>query len=371
MQTTSFNPNIPNLTYHLDYRIYSRPFRIPLHTHHGQWTERQGIILKLSTEQGNTSFGEIAPLPWFGSETLEQAADLCQTIGPFPALTDLLSIPTAYPASQFGIESAVESLQTAIANQPESSHRTKVSSTGERSLAPSYCHLLPTGPAALTTWQQPWSEGIQAFKWKIGINRVHDELKVLETLIQRLPSAATIRLDANGGLSKDMACQWLEYCDRLNLTSSSTPFPGNNLPRGDSAITATIEFLEQPMPPDAFDTMLELSHHYHTPIALDESVATLAQMKQCYSKEWRGIFVVKAAIAGSPNRLRRFCLKNDIDIVWSSVLETAIARQFITHHLIPTLPQSPRPIGFGVDQWFEPSPLDQTSPEALWNSCSN
>ncbi|MEM9215000.1 MAG: o-succinylbenzoate synthase [Cyanobacteria bacterium P01_F01_bin.150] len=388
MLKASFNPNIPNLLYRLDYRVYSRPFRIPLHTHHGAWTERQGILIRLSTKQGHISFGEIAPLPWFGSESLEEALDLCKKLGPFAKRTDLLSLPENYPASQFGFESAIESLQTAIAQQESiaiqassqllnQSQNTKPDNSTHDSIktlpsVPPCCQLLPTGKAALTAWQISWNKGSQSFKWKIGVDSVQSELTLFRQLFASLPPAATIRLDANGGLSMETARQWLDLCDQLNNQSHSQGHPQYaSTPLTDFRFSKvpTIEFLEQPLPPDRFEDLLYLSRHYQTPLALDESVATFTQLEDCYKKGWRSVFVVKAAIAGSPSRLRQFCRQHKLDVVWSSVLETAIARQFIINHLIPTVPSSARSLGFGVEQWFKSSSLDQTEPEYIWNSC--
>ena len=68
--------------------------------------------------------------------------------------------------------------------------------------------------------------------------------------------------------------------------------------------------------------MSELSNQYSTPLALDESVATLTQMQACYQRGWQGIFVIKPAIAGFPSQLRKFCQEHKIDAVFSSVFET-------------------------------------------------
>jgi hypothetical protein len=62
--------------------------------------------------------------------------------------------------------------------------------------------------------------------------------------------------------------------------------------------------------------MLEMNTQYSTPIALDESVATLDQLEACYQRGWRGIFVIKVAIAGSPKRLRQLCQEHEIDMVF-------------------------------------------------------
>ncbi|UBF29418.1 hypothetical protein K9N68_17255 [Kovacikia minuta CCNUW1] len=69
------------------------------------------------------------------------------------------------------------------------------------------------------------------------------------------------------------------------------------------------------------------TQRYRLPIALDESVTTVKDLQTCYEWGWRSIFVIKPAIAGSPNRLRQFCRSHPIDAVFSTVFETAIGRQ--------------------------------------------
>jgi O-succinylbenzoate synthase len=303
------------MQYQLDYRPYCRPFRQPLQTSHGQWSDRQGIILRLIDQAGRVGFGEIAPVEWFGSESIAQAQAFCQQLPDRITAETILSISDKLPACQFGFESARESLSsTSVLTDTQ---------------PPACSSLLPTGEAALQAWETLWNGGSRTFKWKIGIAPLQEELQLFEQLMQALPTGARLRLDANTGLNWEKACAWLAAADK-----------------------AGIEFLEQPLPVSQFDQMLKLSDRYQTPIALDESVATLEQMQTCYQQGWRGIFVVKAAIAGSPSRLREFCNTHQPDIVWSSVFETAIARRFIETQLIPSLPPTSRAIGFGIEHWF-------------------
>jgi L-alanine-DL-glutamate epimerase and related enzymes of enolase superfamily len=93
---------------------------------------------------------------------------------------------------------------------------------------------------------------------------------------------ALLRLDANGGLNYSQAETWLKTCDNV---------------LGIPNFSVKIEFLEQPLPVTQFEEMLELSAAYATPIALDESVANLDRIQECYDQGWRGIFVIKPAIA--------------------------------------------------------------------------
>jgi O-succinylbenzoate synthase len=302
------------MRYRFEFRPYRRPFRQPLHTHHGLWSVREGIVLRLSdAAAGKVALGEIAPIDWLGSESLTEALAFCQRLPNYIDAETIGKIPAHLPACQFGFESACEQWVYPEPTQPV----LRVS------------HLLPTGAAALSAWRSIWQSGCTTFKWKIAVTELSEELQIFHQLRQALPPEATLRLDANGGLNWNSACRWLDLCENQN-----------------------IEFLEQPLPVDQFDAMLKLSQRYRTPIALDESATTVAQLKACYRRGWRGIFVVKAAIAGSPWRLRAFCQNPDVDIVWSSALETAIARQFIQTRLIAKLPQHNRAIGFGVDQWF-------------------
>ncbi|NJR40001.1 MAG: o-succinylbenzoate synthase [Leptolyngbyaceae cyanobacterium CSU_1_4] len=309
----------------VEFRCYQRSFKQPLHTHHGLWEVRPGIILKLS-DRHQTSWGEIAPLEAFGSESFDQALQFCQSLRTIDRAT-IVQIPAHLPACRFGFESAWESFE---AHAPV------------RKL--NHSNLLPTGNMALGAWRSLWNQGARTFKWKIGVAPIQQELANFEALVTALPSQAQLRLDANGGLNWNDANLWLQKCDRYG-----------------------VEFLEQPLLPQQFDAMLQLSQRYQTPIALDESVATLEQLECCYELGWRGIFVVKAAIAGSPSRLRSFCQNPGIDMVWSSVFETAIAQRYIQNYLIPSVSTGKRAIGFGVNHWFNDD-LNQLDFTSLWQS---
>ena len=318
--------------YRFEFRPYQRRFLRSLTTNHGNWNIREGIILCLTDESGKVGWGEIAPISWFGSETLEQALDFCRQLP--REITDkiIFSIPDELPACQFGFESAWE-WESEFFSMP---------------YAQSYSALLPAGEAALNQWETLWQQGYRTFKWKIGVDAIANELKIFESLIHTLPAFTKLRLDANGGLSYEEANLWLWTCDNLKVNGE---------------LALEIEFIEQPLPVEQFQQMLELSTSYETAIALDESVATLGQLAACHQQGWRGIFVIKPGIVGSPSRLRKFCHQYQIDTVFSSVFETAIARQAALK-LAAELSQNNRAIGFGIDHFFE---QEETWFQSLWN----
>ncbi|MEH2152306.1 o-succinylbenzoate synthase [Nostoc sp.] len=330
--------------YKFEFRPYQRRFLRSLTTNHGRWDIREGIILHLTDESGKVGWGEIAPISWFGSETLEQALDFCRQLP--REITDemIFSIPDELPACQFGFESAWEWGSGKWGNEFFSMPHAPCPMPH----AQSFSGLLPAGEAALNQWEALWQQGYRTFKWKIGVDAIAHELKIFESLIHTLPAFTKLRLDANGGLTYEEANLWLWTCDNL---------------KANPELPLEIEFIEQPLPVEQFQQMLELSTSYETAIALDESVATLGQLAACYQQGWRGIFVIKPGIVGSPSRLRKFCHQHQIDTVFSSVFETAIAR-LAALQLAAELSRNNRAIGFGIDHFFE---QEETWLQSLWN----
>ncbi len=320
---------------------YCRQFRQPLLTAHGYWHWREGLLVRLEDNSGRVGFGEIAPIPWFGSETLAQAAAFCQNQA--TVITDPLPIPDTLPATQFGFGAALEQLRAS----PQSA----------RPQAPqpaALCGLLPTGAPALTAWKPLWQPGTRTFKWKIGVAPITQELAWLETLMQSLPATGRLRLDANGGLTMTEAEDWLAVCDRLNAAPD----------------IASIEYLEQPLAPSQIAAMQQLANRFKTAIALDESVATAHQLHQHYRQGWRGLMVVKPAIAGCPHRLRTFWQQHTPHLVFSSAFETVVGRQ-IALALAAEYDQHVAPVpslalGFGTLGWFEDD-WDTLTPAQLWD----
>src|SRR6185295_10255884 len=69
------------MVYSFSHRSYRLPLRTPLRTAHGLWTEREGLIVRLEDESGRAGYGEIAPIPAFGTETLAEAREICGKFG--------------------------------------------------------------------------------------------------------------------------------------------------------------------------------------------------------------------------------------------------------------------------------------------------
>ena len=295
---------------------YERPFNQPLQTNHGIWKVREGIIVRLEDGRGNLGWGEIAPLPWFGSETLLEAKAFCERLKGKITTAIIEQIPDNLPCTQFAFQSALEELNS--------------QGNGERLTGLKYSYLLPTGEKASEQIKTLPSRPESTFKWKIGVNSLEQEREWFDQLIQLLPPHSKLRLDANGGLTYQQAQIWLQIAERSGI----------------------VEFIEQPLPTEQLDLMLELASNYSITLALDESVATLNQLQYCYEQGWKGVFVIKPCIAGYPQKLREFCLIHKLDVVLSSVLETTRGRK-IALRLAKEIQNPKRALGFGIHHWFD------------------
>ncbi|MFM7365798.1 MAG: o-succinylbenzoate synthase [Cuspidothrix sp.] len=314
------------MIYQFSFRYFSRKFTNPIITNHGVWKIRESIIIRLIDAENNVGWGEISPISWFGSETMEQALDFCHQLPETITQEIILGIPDKLPSCQFAFESAL------LENKDTNFNLT-------------YSGLLSAGKSALNQWSSLWKQGYKTFKWKIGVQEINQELEIFDLLISSLPTSAKLRLDANGGITYQEAELWLKKCDQY---------------------LDKIEFIEQPLPVDKFTQMQELSNLYLTRIALDESIANFTQLESCFQQGWGGIFVIKPGIFGSPSRLREFCQKHQIDIVFSSVFETEIGRQSALQ-LASELSLNHRAVGFGINHFFLPQP--STWLETLWKNC--
>jgi O-succinylbenzoate synthase len=337
------------MRYRFAYRPYRRTFPSPLRTAHGAWVEREGAFVRLESESGSVGFGEIAPIAWFGTETLPEALEACAEIGSDPDDVRLDAVPARLGCLRFALASARADVATPLPKADATS--------GSRDRLP-VAALLPAGRAVLEALPRRLEEGFLALKWKVGVGRAEDELSLLDDVLGRLPSYCKLRLDANGAWDRRTAEKWLARC-------AERP----------------VEFVEQPVAPEHEAVLLGLATDYPVTLALDESVAGLESARAWQGRGWRGVLVMKPALAGPMADLVAWAAQTKPDLVLSSAIETAVGRAAIlrvafAHNL------TRRALGFGLGSlfgdrgWDGPAmgPLldatwaDEVKPEELWNA---
>ena len=309
------------MVYRFSAKPYLLPLRAPLRTAHGNWSEREGIIVRLEDENDRVGFGEIAPIPWFGTQTMAEAEELCRKFGS-PVSDDLLdAVPDKCGCVRFALAMArAHSRESPPAQtRPEAAfHQTRLPVAA----------LLPVGPAAVRQLAEKLEAGFLAFKWKVGVGAVDDELGVLDDLLALLPAHTKLRLDANGAWTSRQASRWLARC-------AERP----------------VEFVEQPVAPAEEDALLGLAHDFPVTLALDESVVRLDEARRWQALGWPGVFVIKPALAGPLPELAAWISATKADVVISSAIETVLGRAAVLRAALGgSLTQ--RALGFGTGEMF-------------------
>ncbi|WP_233256724.1 o-succinylbenzoate synthase [Opitutus sp. ER46] len=345
---------------HLEYRRYRLPLRVRVRTAHAVWTERAGLVLRLTAEDGRVGWGEVAPIPAFGTETMEVAEETLRALGEWPTLAQLEAVPVALGCTRAALAMARAELATSGAATPAAN------AAGENAYR-SVAALLPAGRPAVDALRARIEGGFRVFKWKVGVGDAGEELGVLDELCAALPAGAKLRLDANGAWERRLAERWLERC-------AERP----------------IEFVEQPhhVPASAGeaalrrgdDLLLGLAHDFPTPIALDESVVGAGDVERWLALGWPGWFVVKPTLLGEVEPALARLRAAGATVVFSSALETAVGARGALRVAFAWSGER-KALGFGVWPLFADARFDgpvaapfireqdvaRLDPEASWN----
>lgn len=285
------------------FKPYQRTFAQPLRTARGAWSVRDGFIVRVEDKSG-VGYGEVAPIPEFGSETLARAEDFLWGVVADPDLIDDVAALAKLPCCAFGLSSA--QLGTA--------------SVARRNY--DVAALLPAGNAGLLELPIKLAAGYETFKWKVGVDHPEAEQVVFQQMVTYLPTGSRLRLDANGGLSVAELETWLWLLQRY---------------------ADQVEYLEQPLAVGQERVMADYAETFGVPIALDESLNGAEGCR--WLNEWQGALVVKPALMGNTcalvERLRPVAAR----VVLSSVFETAIGLENALH-IADQLPELNRVIGF-------------------------
>ena len=340
------------------YRRYRLAFRTAVRTAHGVWSEREGVLVKISDEAGNAGLGEAACLPWFGTETVDEAEAACAKFGEWIEEATLAEVPERLVCLRNAMAAARGELEEQPANANGTERRAK-----DHAAYLGVAALLPAGRAVLAALGPKAEAGFRIFKWKVGVGDVADELGLLDDLCAVLPSGAKLRLDANGAWDRRKAERWLERC-------AERP----------------VEFVEQPVAAEARgaeDVLRGLAEDWPTPIALDESLAGDGDVERWIGAGWRGVWVIKTGLLGDVARTLARLEKAQAKVVFSSALETAVGARAALQWAFGWKGEA-RALGFGVWPLFQdagcdgpyaapfirPADVARIDGEAVWNAIS-
>lgn len=322
-------------------QLHWRPYRFALPrrliTSRGALLERSGWLLRLQAPDGSLGWGEAAaPL----------------LVDPPPALAAAVAaLPPALarPVLEREIPSLPEPLACALGMALAELDGCGAATEGGWRQAPRSAWLLPAGETVLSELDQllggeaAQSDAPFTFKWKVAALPDSIERELLEALLRRLPAAAQLRLDANGGWDVATAHRWV---DRLLEE-----------PR--------LQWLEQPLAPQELGALEQLASRI--PVALDESVPHLQPQQRAV---WPGWLVRRPLQEADPRPLLKELQAGLPRQMISTSFETGIGRRFV-EHLAALQAQGPTPAAPGfAPGWRPDGALFASDPERVWEAAA-
>ncbi|RMG21582.1 MAG: o-succinylbenzoate synthase [Methanobacteriota archaeon] len=235
---------------------YSLTLKQPLPVKNQHITLREGYLLSFTDEAQHSGWGEVAPLPGLHQETLEEVYPILKKISQsfmqyrFPEQREefLLSLAEvlqsiAQPSVRFGIEMALMELfcqrHHLLFQQllfPGAQERIEIN--GLLDVKRVFEDNQPV---------EMFSKQFRVFKVKVGRSNLDEDIRMVRHLLEVLPKAARLRLDANKSWNLHQAITF-----------------GESLPQ------ERVEYIEEPLS-DVCDLPL-LAKESTIPIALDESL---------------------------------------------------------------------------------------------------
>lgn len=347
------------------FRPYRLALRVPVRTAHGPWSERTGVVVRLEDEAGRTGWGEAAPLPWFGTETVEDVVAAAGELAEWGDVPRFDAVPARLGCLRHALTMARTDLAGAVPPPAPVSGTLAVAA------------LLPAGRAALAQVDARLEQGFRVFKWKVGVGEAADEWVVLDEICARLPAGARLRLDANGAWDRRRAEGWMARSAERPVEHVEQPcFAGAG---------ATASERRR-----ADDLLLGLAGDFPTPVALDESLVGEADLDRWLGAGWPGVYVFKPALCADPAAALARLARARAAVVFSSALETAIgaaAGLRLAFDWAGAFPRQaggpPRALGYGVWPLFAEARCEgpfavpflrredvSADPEAVWNALS-
>ena len=290
-------------------------------------------------ETGTRGFGEIAPLPTFGSESLEAAKIVIAQLPSEVSIPDLQSfIGSAPPATAFGLSCAA---MTEFENGASEKVHTAALLSLDESTSGQLEHLR--------------NSDYRTFKIKMGRGEKEAEWEYLQKVVSSLVPGERLRLDPNQSWDKSIAGYWIPLL---------------------STIREWIEFIEDPFKESCLpaEELITISKETTLPFALDESLSRNG-LEPWINRDWPGHWIIKPSLQGIAGQWLKQLTFAQEKIVVSSVFETGIGLSHLIR-LAGTLGQGDH--GLGTQAFFNDhlglassggilTELDLKQQESLWN----
>ncbi|MBS1139097.1 MAG: Mandelate racemase/muconate lactonizing enzyme [Proteobacteria bacterium] len=282
-----------------DWLPYTLPLRSPWQTSQGTFSERSGRLLRLQTADGQTGWGDAAPLPAFGISEAAATAFADET-----AHLDLVAQKAGLPLHAW-----------LSGNLPTTSIGTNA-------------NLGAISTVDQDTLKSAVDAGFSIIKIKLGLQAIAEEISSLQRLAQYLPPTLRLRLDANKAWKFADAQAFIKACAGL-----------------------PIEGLEEPLAEPDPVSLAKLQSSASFPLGVDESIGLLD--KHFFRHPPVRRIVIKPARQGGLLASIELALRaraSSIEVIITSTLESACGLLACAHLAAAVAPDCIH--GLATADWF-------------------
>lgn len=270
---------------------------------------RHGLVLRLEAETGLVGFGECSPVGPGSSRAVTEIAEELSALAPAllesavdeetPLDFSLPALSRASACIRFGVETAVLDLAGKALNRPLASLL-----GGEPRKVPLNALVFSSAPRDLAAEaRKAVEEGFRALKLKVGAFPIEQDIERVAAVREAAGSGIAIRVDAN---------QVWSVREAVEAIGRMAPFG--------------IEYVEQPVGAEDIAGLAAVRAAVSTPVAADEAVRGLEEVRRLVQSRAADFVVVKAGRTGlfEAARILGFLGDAGMPAVVTSSLESGI-----------------------------------------------
>jgi len=318
--------------------INTKPFSFQLTrkliTSKGIFHKKIGLLIKIKDSDGNFGWGEVSPME---ANEFKKCIESLDCIGKVTTKDSIENYLFESPgALAFGLGASLADLDNLTEKKMDFKKLDITKSS----------YLLPTDIDPLESIIQyikrSNKEDISnTIKWKVSNQENNfNEEKILQKILNILPENFKLRIDPNGGWSRQKAQEW-----------------SNELKK-----EPRLEWIEQPLPSKDIEGLFSLANQ--VPIAIDESLVEFPSLR----KIWKSWQIRRPALDGDPRILLKEIANDNSQIVISTAFETGIGSKWI-NHLAAIQIKGKHPCAPGLAPgWCPKGQLFNNNPKSVWEA---
>ncbi|MDP3483560.1 MAG: o-succinylbenzoate synthase [Sulfuricella sp.] len=291
---------------HCTFAPYRLPLRQPWVSARGGFAVREGWLVRLVTDAGLIGYGDCAPLPQAGTESMDSAvaclSGWAATLPGLPlkaALGRITASAAGAPAACCGLETALLDLLAQQAGLPLARWLNPRSSVAVKVNAV----LGGLGEQTIERASAAVAAGYSVLKLKVGLAAGHEEIPLLHDLVRYLPAGVSLRLDAN--------CAWNE--------TEAEDFLG-------ALAGLPVESVEDPLASPDRAGWFRLQAKVPFPLAADESLRIMGADAVFNQPSVRRVVLKPMVLGGlvSALALARRAREADVECVVTTTVDSAV-----------------------------------------------